>query len=120
MRVKEWEGEVVFLHEVVSGAADRSYGIQVAALAGLPGPVTQRAGQILTELEESGARERTVQALVDDLPLFQPEVVGAAASQDPKPPPEPAALALLRDTRPDELTPREALSRLYELIEALA
>ena len=120
MRVKEWEGEVVFLHEVVSGAADRSYGIQVAALAGLPSPVTQRAGQILTELEESGARERTVQALVDDLPLFQPEVVGAAASRDPTPPPEPAALALLRDTRPDELTPREALSRLYELIEALA
>ena len=69
MRVKEWQGEVVFLHEVVAGAADRSYGIQVAKLAGLPAAVIERAKLVLAQLE---AQDRTSPAhrLIDDLPLF--------------------------------------------------
>ena len=80
MRVTEWEGDVVFLHEVVPGAADRSYGLQVARLAGLPPAVVERAKTILAELERSD-RERPKRALVDDLPLF-----AAAAPQPPTPP----------------------------------
>ena len=69
MRVKEWQGDVVFLHEVVAGAADRSYGIQVAKLAGLPAAVIERAKLVLAQLE---AQDRTSPArrLIDDLPLF--------------------------------------------------
>ena len=68
MKVKEWKGDVVFLHEVAAGAADRSYGIQVAKLAGLPASVIQRAKQVLTMLEK-GERGRPV-PIIDDLPLF--------------------------------------------------
>ena len=69
MRVKEWQGDVVFLHEVVAGAADRSYGIQVAKLAGLPPSVIERAKIVLAQIE---AEDRTSPArrLIDDLPLF--------------------------------------------------
>src|SRR5690606_6316119 len=69
MRVKEWEGEVVFLHEVARGAADRSYGIQVARLAGLPETVVERARAVLQRLEQ-GEVSGTATRLVDDLPLF--------------------------------------------------
>ena len=69
--VREWEGEVIFLHEVRKGAADRSYGVQVARLAGLPASVVERARDILHQLE-SGAREGArPEALLDDLPLFR-------------------------------------------------
>ena len=68
MKVKEWRGDVVFLHEVAAGAADRSYGIQVAKLAGLPAGVIARARQVLTMLEK-GERARPV-PIIDDLPLF--------------------------------------------------
>ncbi len=106
--VKEWEGEVIFLHEVRRGAADRSYGVQVARLAGLPEPVIARAREVLNALEqgESGASSK---ALIDDLPLFS-----VAKPQAPKPDPNPA-LDRLRAMNPDELTPREALDLLYEL-----
>ena len=67
MRVKEWQGEVVFLHEVVPGAADRSYGIQVAKLAGLPASVIERAKVVLAMLE---ADDRATPRGFDDLPLF--------------------------------------------------
>ena len=69
MRVKEWHGDVVFLHEVIAGAADRSYGIQVAKLAGLPASVIERAKLVLAQIE---AEDRTSPArkLIDDLPLF--------------------------------------------------
>ncbi len=113
MRVKEWKGDVVFLHEVGPGTADRSYGIHVAKLAGLPKSVTARAEEVLGVLEKSeqgGALAR----LADDLPLF------SAARRRAEPlPRESAAEALLRDTRPDELTPREALELVYRL-KALA
>jgi DNA mismatch repair protein MutS len=110
MRVKEWQGDVVFLHEVAPGTADRSYGIHVAKLAGLPETVTSRAAEVL-EILEKGEEAGALARLADDLPLFR------AARQAP---PQPAPLAspvedLLRDARPDELTPREALELLYRL-----
>jgi DNA mismatch repair protein MutS len=112
MRVKEWQGEVVFLHEVIPGAADRSYGVQVAKLAGLPPAVIDRAKVVLAELE---AEDRTSPArrLVDDLPLF------SAAARAPSPPRPDAALAAVLDAlaalNPDDLSPREALEALYRL-----
>ena len=113
MRVKEWKGDVVFLHEVGAGTADRSYGIHVAKLAGLPKSVTARAEEVLSVLE-TGEQGGALARLADDLPLFR----AARRSADP-PSPESPAEALLRDTRPDELTPREALDLLYRL-KALA
>ena len=112
MRVKEWQGEVVFLHEVVAGAADRSYGIQVAKLAGLPPAVIERAKLVLAQLE---AQDRTSPAhrLIDDLPLF------AAARPAPEPSPRDAALTVVIEAlaalHPDEMTPRDALEALYAL-----
>jgi len=112
VRVKEWQGDVVFLHEVVPGAADRSYGIQVAKLAGLPTSVIERAKLILAELE---AEDRTSHArrLIDDLPLF------AAAAREPSPglkdEPGHAALTALAALNPDEMSPRDALEVLYAL-----
>jgi len=109
MRVKEWKGEVVFLHEVGPGTADRSYGIHVAKLAGLPKSVTARAEEVLGVLEK-GEQGGALTRLADDLPLF------SAARRRAEPAPrESAAEALLRDTRPDELSPREALDLLYRL-----
>ena len=111
--VREWEGDIVFLHEVRKGAADRSYGVQVAKLAGLPSSVIERARVVLQALEQGeqdGARRQT--ALVDDLPLF---------SQAPTPAPAAASspvLDMLGDIQPDDLTPREALDALYRLKNA--
>jgi DNA mismatch repair protein MutS len=112
--VKEFDGDVVFLHEVKKGAADRSYGVQVAKLAGLPDAVIARARVVLEALEkgerEGGATQKT---LIDDLPLF--------AST---PPPTPVkveaspALDLLGDILPDELSPKQALDLIYKLKEA--
>ncbi|MGL4437687.1 MAG: DNA mismatch repair protein MutS [Bosea sp. (in: a-proteobacteria)] len=111
VRVTEWNGDVVFLHEVVPGAADRSYGIQVAKLAGLPPAVVERARLLLAELEKS-ERERPVATIIDDLPLFAAPVRHA-------PPPQAAKPDLLREALasidPDELTPKQALEALYRL-----
>ena len=109
MRVTDWNGDVVFLHEVARGAADRSYGIQVARLAGLPTAVVERAQIILAKLEAGDTRQ-PVGSLIDDLPLF-------AAAQAPAPKPEARdelgdALAAIN---PDDLTPRAALDTLYAL-----
>ena len=112
VRVREWQGEVVFLHEVVAGAADRSYGVQVAKLAGLPDAVIARATHILALLEE-GEKAGTLLGLADDLPLFSTAPQRSAAAQ---PSPLDAALAGIH---PDELSPREALEALYRL-KALA
>jgi DNA mismatch repair protein MutS len=117
MRVKEWHGDVVFLHEVVPGAADRSYGIQVAKLAGLPTSVIERAKLVLAQIE---AEDRTSPArkLIDDLPLF------AAARPAPAAPQRDEALTALVDAlaalHPDEMSPREALEALYALKAQLA
>jgi DNA mismatch repair protein MutS len=114
MRVKEWQGDVVFLHEVAPGSADRSYGIHVARLAGLPPGVTTRAAEVLERLEARGDGEPLAR-LADDLPLFS-----AARRRIEAPPRESAAEALLREIRPDELSPREALDLLYRLTAAVA
>ena len=119
-RVADWHGDVVFLHEVVPGAADRSYGIQVAKLAGLPAVAVRRAKALLAEME-AGDRDAPVARLLADLPLF------AAASRTERCRPEPGrpeapadplreALAALD---PDALSPREAMAALYRL-KALA
>jgi DNA mismatch repair protein MutS len=112
MRVKEWQGDVIFLHEVAPGAADRSYGIHVAKLAGLPPPVIVRAEEVLKTLE-TGEPGSALTRLAEDLPLF---AAARPAPQPPKPSPLKAALAALR---PDELSPRAALELLYTL-KALA
>jgi len=106
--VKEWEGEVIFLHEVRRGAADRSYGVQVARLAGLPAAVITRAREILNALEQGN--NTSPRAIIDDLPLF-------AASPPPQPatPPASPALERLAAIAPDELSPKQALELVYEL-----
>ncbi|MGE3150176.1 MAG: DNA mismatch repair protein MutS, partial [Pseudorhodoplanes sp.] len=109
MRVKEWQGDVVFLHEVIAGAADRSYGIQVAKLAGLPASVIARAKVVLAQLEAND-RKSPARGL-DDLPLFQ-AVAPAAPVEDPA---VTETLAALDTIQPDEMTPREALDALYRL-----
>jgi DNA mismatch repair protein MutS len=111
VRVKEWHGEVVFLHEVVPGAADRSYGIQVAKLAGLPAAVIERAKLVLAGLEAE-SRVSPVRGF-EDLPLF------AAAPRPQAPSPADAAfdalVAALAALHPDEMSPRDALEALYAL-----
>ncbi|WP_135082097.1 DNA mismatch repair protein MutS [Terasakiella sp. SH-1] len=112
MRVKEWKGEVIFLHEVGAGAADRSYGIHVARLAGLPKAVIKRAEQVLETLEQ-GEQSSAVTKLADDLPLF------AALANEPDPivvesGPSEVETAL-DDIQPDDMSPREALEALYKL-----
>jgi DNA mismatch repair protein MutS len=116
MRVKEWRKEVVFLHEVAPGTADRSYGIHVARLAGLPERVLRRAATVLRRLE-AGEAGSAASRLAEDLPLF------AAMLTKPEPPPEPAempeALRLLAEVDPDELTARAALDLVYRLKKCL-
>ena len=108
MQVKEWKGDIIFMHSVASGAADRSYGIHVAKLAGLPKAVISRAEEILTMLQ-TGEQSGQLTKLADDLPLFtaapEPETSKAQSPLD-------TALANLN---PDELSPREALDKIYEL-----
>ena len=112
VRVKEWQGDVVFLHEVLPGSADRSYGIQVAKLAGLPPPVIARAKSVLAKLEAQD-RGQTARALADDLPLF---AVPSRAAAEPAPPTEAELLIeAVKALHPDELSPREALDALYAL-----
>jgi DNA mismatch repair protein MutS len=114
MRVKEWKGSVVFLHEVAEGAAGRSWGVHVAELAGVPAPVVKRAASLLASLEKHGGPLGAAGAPLTALPLF--------AHQTQAPPPEPTpdtqsnplseAIAALQ---PDRMTPREALDELYRL-----
>ncbi len=115
--VKEWEGEVIFLHEVRQGAADRSYGVQVARLAGLPPAVIDRAKVVLEALEK-GEREGSAQkAVIDDLPLFRAAPPAAPPRVVAK---ESAVEARLKAVHPDDMTAREALQLLYELKGLLA
>ena len=112
VRVKEWQGDVVFLHEVLPGAADRSYGIQVAKLAGLPAAVIARAKSVLTKLEAQD-RGSTARALADDLPLFA--VTARAAPEQQPPSPSGQLIEALNALHPDDMSPRDALEALYAL-----
>lgn len=114
MKVKEWDGEVIFLHEVGPGAADRSYGIQVARLAGLPDAVVSRARDVLTKLEDSD-RKNPASQLIDDLPLFQVAVRKEESRRGPSKVEE-----ALKALNPDDMTPREAMDALYALRKQLA
>ena len=115
MRIKEWQGEVVFLHEVAPGAADRSYGIHVAKLAGLPGSVVNRALDVLDALE-AGEQAGAAARLAEDLPLFS----AATGQQTARPAAGPSPLESAVDSiHPDELTPREALDLVYKLVAIL-
>ena len=109
--VKEWHDDIVFLHKVKPGAADRSYGIQVAKLAGLPGAVVERAREVLSLLEKNDRRAAGGEKPLDDLPLFaaaRPKGSGSSSG--------PSALeAALDAMNPDELTPKAALEALYTL-----
>ncbi len=109
--VKEWEGDVIFLHEVKRGAADRSYGVQVAKLAGLPAAVVDRAKVVLEALEKGDRDGAKPSALIDDLPLFR----AAPAAPPPKPQKTSDVEDRLRASHPDDMTPMEALKLLYEL-----
>ncbi|SHJ85862.1 DNA mismatch repair protein MutS [Shimia gijangensis] len=113
--VKEWEGEVIFLHEVQKGAADRSYGVQVAQLAGLPPVVVERARVVLEALEKGEREGPTQKALIDDLPLFAATPTPAPVVQKGPSPVED----LLESIHPDDLSPREALQALYDLKDKL-
>ena len=113
MKIKEFNDEVVFLHEVIDGAADRSYGIHVAKLAGLPGVVIKRAEQVLSSLEND-KKNSNIKELADDLPLFA-SLREKEAAANVKPPVQTALEAL----NPDNLSPREALEELYKLKEML-
>ena len=108
MTVKEWKDTIVFLHEVAPGAADRSYGIHVAKLAGLPAAVIGRAEDVLRALEEGREGHKPL-ARIDDLPLF-------AANTALVPPNEPSVVEeALRKVSPDALTPKQALDLIYQL-----
>jgi len=110
--VKEWNGDVIFLHEIVPGAADRSYGIQVAKLAGLPSSVVERSKQVLSQLEEQD-RQNPAQSLIDELPLFAALTPASPAASGPSTT-DPLA-EHLDGINPDDMTPREALEALYAL-----
>ena len=111
MQVKEWQGEVVFLHEVGPGTADRSYGIHVARLAGLPEAALVRAEEVLATLE-TGDKADQLSRLADDLPLFAARPAAKSTAQPQK---ESLLEAALRDIHPDTLTPKEALDLIYRL-----
>jgi DNA mismatch repair protein MutS len=109
VRAREWKGELVFLHELAKGPADRSYGLAVAKLAGLPPPVLARAKSVLAKLEEGRAATGGIAAGLDDLPLVAAAAIDAeAAAPDP-------LLEALGEVDPDALSPREALEIVYRL-----
>jgi len=113
VRVKEWQGDVVFLHEVVAGAADRSYGIQVAKLAGLPANVIERAKVVLAKLEQE---DRVAPKGFEDLPLFAAPYKAPAALEEKT---QNLVLAAVAALNPDDMSPREAMEALYALKEKL-
>jgi DNA mismatch repair protein MutS len=109
LRAKEWDGDLVFLHDVRAGAADKSYGVQVARLAGLPKAATERAQAVLRRLEADADSAQGENGLLGGLPLF-------SSTSAPAPQPEPSAVEkALSELDIDDITPRQALDLLYEL-----
>ena len=108
MQVKEWQGDIVFLHEVGEGAADKSYGVHVAKLAGLPHTVIKRAAHLVSEMETGAMTAEQDDGL---LPLFAPPKLEASLADD-----RPTELEkMLHDIDPDSLSPRDALALIYQL-----
>ena len=114
VKVKEWKGDVVFLHEVIAGSADHSYGIQVAKLAGLPASVIERARLVLAKLEQE---DRAKPKGFEDLPLFAAPYKPPQEAQDSA---FALAVAAIAALNPDEMSPREAMEALYRLKAKLA
>ncbi|MGH6994625.1 MAG: DNA mismatch repair protein MutS, partial [Stellaceae bacterium] len=114
VKVKEWQGEVVFLHEVTAGAADRSYGIQVAKLAGLPSSVIERAKTVLAKLEQE---DRAAPKGFEDLPLFAAPTKPSAELQQAA---DDLLIAAIAALNPDDMSPRDARDALYNLKQQLA
>lgn len=110
LQVKEWKGDIVFMHTVKEGTADQSYGIHVAKLAGLPDNVVARAKEILSMLN-SGEKSSVLSKIGDDLPLFSQSI---PAQEKPSETEEH-----LKEIDPDSLSPREALEALYALKNTL-
>ena len=108
VRAREWKGELVLLHELADGPADRSYGLAVARLAGLPPATVARARAVLAKLEAGRARTGGLAAGLDDLPLF-------AAAREAEAPAGDAVRLAVETLDVDALTPREALDTLYRL-----
>ncbi len=108
VRAREWKGELVLLHELARGAADKSYGLAVARLAGVPQPVIKRAKAVLTKLEKGRDETGGLAAGLGELPLF-------AAAQTVEEPPHDALAQRLATLDLDALSPRDALELLYEL-----
>jgi DNA mismatch repair protein MutS len=110
--VKEWKGEIIFLHEVIKGAADQSYGVHVAKLAGIPAPVIARSKQVLDILQKSETSGALSQ-LADDLPLFSSVVKDTENTKDAEN--LDKLKTMIDDLDPDALTPRDALDWVYKI-----
>jgi len=108
MRIKEWEGSIIFLHEVIEGVADRSYGIHVAQMAGLPATVIARAEQVLATLESDNTKSRTG-TLSDNLPAY------SATPPAPADTMKPELKKILQALAPDDLSPKDALELVYRI-----
>ena len=119
MRVKDWQGDVVFLHEVTPGVAEGSYGVHVAKLAGLPPVVVARARRVLDSLEQ-GKQSEALNRLADDLPLFSAAPAAPASSEAALPFAPSAVEVALEEINPDHLSPQEAMELLYHLKELIA
>ena len=121
MKVREWQGEIIFLHQVIDGAADRSYGVHVARLAGLPAAVISRAQALLAEMEAGGHGVIDAGKLAADLPLFYHDFsADTEMAADAQAAAEDVLRARLAAANPDLMAPREALDLVYELRELLA
>lgn len=106
LEAKEWNNELIFLHKVINGAADRSYGVHVAKIAGLPALAVNRARAILEQLEQTDNKSK----IIDDLPLFS-----LAAKEFEKPREKSAIEKAVETVNPDDLSPKQALELIYEL-----
>ena len=112
MRVKEWKGTVVFLHEVAGGAAGRSWGVHVAELAGVPAPVVRRAASLLASLEKHGRPAGCGRCAAHRLAAVRRHTCCDAA-RDPSPPETDPLSDAIAALEPDRMTPRDALDALY-------
>ncbi|WP_072384576.1 DNA mismatch repair protein MutS [Novosphingobium sp. NDB2Meth1] len=108
VRAREWKGDLVLLHELAEGPADKSYGLAVARLAGVPAPVVKRAKSVLDRLEKGRAATGGLAAGLDDLPLFAAAIEAAEEKVD-------ALREKLSSIDIDSLSPRAALDLLYDL-----